>query len=447
MSYLIEERRFSCNRIFRHLMFYHLKELSGKLIIRNLKNDKVWNFYFSQGKITWAYEKDYLWQRWQRQFLTVTGQKPQPNNFDWNVECPDFKQLRQLTENQKINADQIKKILQGTLEEILFDMVQAFEMPLYQSMRYAKCQTLLPLSALTGIGDNIQIEIKEGVEVDPDYHLSNRLFPAIQSLQKMVFKSWEKWVELGLSQVSPNEAPLLVKPEALRGYVSEKVYQNMLTLLQGKKSFRSLALKFKHGGNFLKIATILAPYIQQKSIALKVIDSQSSSAVPESSSQITLPQEKQSNLLLLLVELSVEKQEFLGKVAQEQGYNLQVIENSLEAIYQLAKTQKLKPHLIFATDQMSKISTVEFCRIIRETESLNQVPVLVYSNLFRMDKQAQDIFQAGATELINDKLFTPYHLNSIFRMYAGISCHDFVTAKAHHDHQELNCEKPTLVSY
>ncbi len=444
MKYLTE-RRFTCNRVFRHLMFYHLNKFSGRVKVYGNNNDQVWNFYFLYGDLTWAYENTYACQRWQRQFLGATGENPQLEHIDWNTECSDCKELRILTQNNSLVAYQIQRIIRGTLEEILFDVVQAFEAPVYQFVNPSESRKLLSLSSLTGIGDGMELEVEAGVHADPYYRLPYRFFPTLKSLQETVYETWKKWVQLGLSQFSPNEAPLLIKPEVLKSQVSEKNYENLSKVFCGQKSLLNLAFQFKHNRNFLKLATTIAPYVQQGLIEFKFVPEFSSQeTITKSYAPLNFPQQNQKKPLLLVVDFDQERQALLKAIAEEKGYNIKVIDQSAEAIYELINKPDLKPDVIFTTHEMSTIKTTEFCSILRRLESLKNTPILIYANLFKLKKQAQDIFRAGATELIDDPLFTHYHLNSLLEMYVGFNTRFIANQNLSNHSKKNNYDLPTI---
>lgn len=79
--------------------------------------------------------------------------------------------MRRLSQDKRITFEQVQNIVQGVVQEILFDVVQAFEAPIYRRKHLENSKTLLSLSDLTGIGDGMQVEWEEGVSPDPYYRL------------------------------------------------------------------------------------------------------------------------------------------------------------------------------------------------------------------------------------------------------------------------------------
>lgn len=415
------ERRLTCNRIFRHLTFYHLQGFTGKITVLNQQGEN-WNFYLALGNLMWADGGNFPLRRWRRQFYATVGQVPELRNIDVNTPCWDFKTLRSFTENNWLSPQQIKQIIQGMLLEVLFDVVQAFEAPIYE--HFQPGNTLLSLSQLTGIGDGMQIKMEEGVTPDSYYRLPHSLLPTLEDLQKITYHTWKKWVKAGLACISPNEAPILIKPEELKSRVSRKVYYNISKNIKGKTSLRDLAFKFKHGLNFTKVALALAPYYQQNLIKFTTINdlhvnrinSQSYSTMTLSESKVTLSEAPEEKPFLMAINPTREKQSLLSAIAQEQGYELEVINNSLEAVHKLSQYQK-QPQLIFAPYEMSILSGAEFCHIIRRLESLQTTPIVIYTNLVHQTRKTRKVLNYGLTELLDYHQVTYNHLSSLIVKY------------------------------
>lgn len=407
----ILERRLSCNRIFRHLMFYHSQGFTGKIKVYG-SHDQSWSFYFLLGHLIWAYGGNYPLRRWRRQFFAATGQLPELDNIQWEAECFDCTELRALTQANHLKPEQAKRIVQGTIKEIFFDVVQAFENPLYQHVNNSK--TLLSLSQLTGIGDGMQLEVEEGMSPDPYYRLPYSFFPLLEDLQKLTYEKWMKWVNLGLCRFSPNQAPFLMKPEILKMRVSEKVYDNMSKGLLGKTSLRDLAFKFKQGSNFLKLAGALASYVEQELITFKTIqDLHIHRITTESYSTLTWSDLPQEQRLLLVVDSNRDNQGFLSSIGESQGYTVQLVNDSINAVHQLIRNPRFKPNLIFVSEEMSVMRTTEFCTILRRIELFKEIPIIIYGHQFKDKKQIRELFRCGATDVIDENLFTFNHISFI----------------------------------
>jgi len=83
---------------------------------------------------------------------------------------------------------------------------------------------------------------------------------------KLMQETWKNWSEAGLASFSPDLAPILRRPEQLQEQVSQSVYKNFVTLINGKYTLRDLGVKMKQ--NVLPVARSLLPYILKGLIEL-----------------------------------------------------------------------------------------------------------------------------------------------------------------------------------
>jgi chemotaxis family two-component system response regulator PixG len=411
------EQRLTCNRIFRHLVFYKLQKFTGKIQVSTHQGE-TWNFYFLLGHLTWASGGNYPLRRWRRQFYAATGQVPQLDHIDWGVESWDCTELRVLTESNTISGEQVQSIVQGTLEEVLFDVVQAFEAPIYRCLSASK--SLVNVSQLTGIGDGMELEIQEGVTPDRYYRLPYSFFPDVKLLQEKIRENWKKWVEMGLARVSPNQAPLLLEPEKLQSRVSPKVYQNMAKGLQGQTSLRDLAFKFKKQGNFFTLASAIAPYYEDQLVTFNKVQDlavRNHSQGTYSSTLLTTSEPKQKEPLFLAVDSSRKNQSLLSAIAQKQGYKFEVISDGISALQKITQNPLWQVKMIFVSYEMAILKPTEFCTILRRIEIVETVPIVFYTKRPLPNREAQELLQAGASELMNKNSLTPSNVNAILKKY------------------------------
>ncbi len=417
------EQRLTCNRIFRHLIFYHSQKFTGKINVSTHQGN-AWSFYFLLGHLTWATGGNYPLRRWRRQYYAATGQLPTLEQIDWNAEAWDCTELRVLTESNALSSEQVESIVRGVLEEVLFDVVQAFETPIYQSLNHPK--SLLSLSKLTGIGDGMALEVQEEVTPDRYYRLPYSLFPDIKALQKKIDQQWEKWVKIGLACVSPNQAPLLLEAEELRNRISPKVYRNMVKGLQGQTSLRDLAFKFKKQGNFFTLATAIAPFYEEQLITFNQVKDLSVNSVaaetkPSYSTFLTASEEPSKDPLFLAIDSSRKNQSLLSAIAERQGYAFEAISNGINALQKITQTPLGLPKIIFASYEMAVIKPTEFCTILRRLDLPQPVPIIIYSKQSLPNREAREILEAGASEVINRNSLTPSYVNSILKKYQKLS--------------------------
>jgi len=418
------EQRLTFNRIFRHLIFYQSQKFTGKITVSNHQGN-AWSFYFLLGHLTWATGGSYPLRRWRRQYYAATGQLPQLDHVDWNAEAWDCTELRVLTESNALNGEQVQGIVHGVVEEVLFDVIQAFEAPIYKALNYPK--SVLPLSNLTGIGDGMELEVQEEVKPDRYYRLPYSFFPELKALQEKIDQPWRKWLTIGLACVSPNQAPLLLDPEALRNQVSAKVYRNMVKGLQGQTSLRDLAFKFKKEGNFFSLAAAMAPFYEMQLITfnqirdLSVNTNGTGTKPGHSTLTATASEESPQDPLFLAIDSSRKNQSLLSAIAEREGYAFEAMSNGINALQKITQNPLGLPKIIFASYEMAVLKPTEFCTILRRLELPQNVPIVIYSKQSLPNREAREILEAGANELINRHSLTPSYVNSLLKKYQKLN--------------------------
>ncbi|AFZ42849.1 hypothetical protein PCC7418_0623 [Halothece sp. PCC 7418] len=409
------EKRLTFNRIFRHLIFYQSQKFTGKIKVFSLQ-EEAWSFYFLLGNLIWASGGRYPLRRWRRQFYAATWKLPNLDYLDRNAECWDCTELRTLSENNSLKIEQVAAIVNGIFKEVLFDVVQAFEAPIYEYLGLP--QSLISLSQLTGIGDSLKLEVQEGVTPDPYYRLPYSLLPNIISLQETTYQHWTKWIKLGLSQISPNQAPFLLEPKQLQKRVSRKVYQNMEKGLQGKTSLRDLAFKFKKNSDFFSIASAISPYYQEGLITFNQIkDLSVYNSDKQKYSTLTRSEKPQAESVLFAIDSSRKNQSLFSAIAQQQGYQFEAMSDGLNALQKIVHNPLTHPKIIFASYEMAIIKPEEFCQIVRRLELLKPVPIIFYSKRPLSHQEIQEVLDAGANQLMNQNDLTPSSVNSILKKY------------------------------
>jgi len=439
----VSEKRLTHNRIFRHLIVYSQQEFTGKVIVSNLK-EQAWCFYFLRGYLIWAYEENQDLERWQRQLKLANAPSRPLSEIDEKAECWDCKELRVLSQENRLSPQQTYCIIKGITEEVLFNLVQAFEAPIYN--RFPELEGLLPISRLTGIGDGMIINFEKNVMPDALYRLPYSFFPTLKTLQKTVSAIWEKWVKLGLSQVSPQQAPLLVEPEKLKSQVSEKIYYNMSQSLRGKRSVRDLAIKMKQNGDFVKIAAAIAPHYQKGMITFKELQNTVSKG-KNTDRKLTIEQSVKSDSkpLFLAIDADHQNQAFLGGSAESIGYTFEATSDGMNALHKITQNAAFKPEVIFASYEMMMLNPEEFCRIFRRLEGSEQTLILIYSEESIPKPKKVELMEAGANQLILWQKLNSNYIENLLKQHQKKQLQNLV--KSSSTSQAINNRRSQMNNY
>lgn len=401
------DRRLSCNRIFRHLIYHCEQGFNGKLSLR-ARDGTGWEIYISRGKLTWATGGIHPRRRWQRQVRLATGKVPNLERLCFEDECWDYHQLSRLCREQ-LTPEQSTAIIHGTLSEILFDIVQTFELHLSHPLQ----DPWVPISALTGIGDGMQLQPSPGVAPDTIHRFPYSWMPSPWTLQKQIQQLWEDWFGLGLYEVSPNTAPRIIDAEKLQEQTPSKIFHNLSIVLDGNNTFRDLALRMKKTRDILVAGRIIAPYFAKGWIAPMPIGDLGGGC-DRSLASTTKP-------LAVCVDGNWRSRYEVSSLATQEGYASQEIESAIVALYRLIQHELPRPRVLLVADEIAPLSGQEFCAILRRVEHFEQVPIVVYSEQHKDRKQHKLARQAGVSAYLASQRDNRDRLVALLRHYARSS--------------------------
>ncbi|ALF56348.1 chemotaxis protein CheY [Nostoc piscinale CENA21] len=321
-------------------------QYNGQLNIKSAKGHH-WSFYYRLGRIVWAAGGTHPFRRWRRYMAQYCPQidveKIQFRQQDFAVYYWDYRLLEILYKRQKIHREQIQAIVENTITELLFDLAQHTDFVAFSCDRNQDTILETPMS-----------------------------FTSADLSVKQMQDSWKSWSEAGLANFSPDLAPILRRPEQLQQQVSPSVYNNFVTLMNGKQTLRDLAAKMKQ--NVLPVTRSLLPYILKGIVELiEVPDLPLLSTEGENNS--TSMQPKNSHIpLVACVDDSPQVCKILEEIVTANGLRFIKIQDPIQALPTLIQH---KPDLIFLDLIMPVASGYEICTQLRRVSAFANTPVII----------------------------------------------------------------------
>jgi len=388
------ERRLTCNRIFRHLTVFERKGFTGQLGVPTPDHTGAWTFHIIHGRLLWATGGEHPTRRWMRQVALATGKRLNPTSIRAIEEGWDYRQLCRLAE-KKLTPEQVRRILRGMTSEVLFDVVQAYERPLASEMRSRG--SLVSVSVLDGVGDGLSVEPEAGGFLFSEHRFPQSWLPELNALQRETQAAWQTWVELGLADISPDRIPFVRDRAALRANLGTKTFENLTTLLDGKRTFRDVAIKCLPHRDLLRTARPLASYLQSGWV----------SAVP--GEDLLAGGRRQ---IVVCASASRHTYQKLATIAAERGMRCEWIQHGTEMLERLSKAER--PDSIFLDTELPLFAGIELRGIARRLKSFARTPIYVFSEHPGDRKQARAAEKAEATAFLCGSDLDMTHLKSLF---------------------------------
>ncbi|HEY9658697.1 MAG TPA: response regulator, partial [Allocoleopsis sp.] len=329
------------------------------------------------GYLTGAESNIHTIRRWCRQIAQHCPQLAA--NSDSKAARPQYWQqdaLVQLVKQKRITTQQLTATVEGNLLEILFDLIQMTVRLGQQAIR---------------------------VSCKPTLHLSSTPEPVLlptEQIWQQVSQNWQQWHQAGLTNWSPNGAPVVWDTEELRRQTSLMAYHNLTTLANGNRTFRDIALQLKHP--IVPLAQSLQPYFQKGIMGLielqdlmpaaptipaptvtsRSVVSRTATVPVYSEAQSTPPaprpmQVRSSSPLVAYIEDSRFDCLAMSQILAQAGYRFINIREPIQALPILLEQ---KPDLVFLDLLMPFINGYEVCTQIRRISAFKETPVIIVTS-------------------------------------------------------------------
>jgi len=187
-------------------------------------------------------------------------------------------------------------------------------------------------------------------------------------------QSWQIWQSAKFTEISPNQAPIIKRPEDLQQKVSVTAYRQLTALLNGQNSLRDLALQMKR--QVVEVTSSLLPFISSGVLELTDISDLPILTVVPSTPNLT-GQSQSGQPLIACIDDSRLVCQTMEKILTQSGYQFVAIDDPLRA---LATLLNRKPDLIFLDLVMPNLNGYEICARLRKIPTFNDTPIVILTS-------------------------------------------------------------------
>jgi chemotaxis family two-component system response regulator PixG len=334
------------NKLINEFQIYHQLQYSGRLNIKSANGQK-WILYYYFGRIIWATGGTHPFRRWRRQIAqhcpSIDVDKIYLHSQEASIDYWDYRLLDSLYKQQKIKREQMIAVIENTIAELLFDIAQ-------QANFYS-------------------ISCDRNPEIILEAPIS--IAGADMSL-KLMQESWKNWSEAGLKNISPNLAPTVRKPEQLQKQVSSAVYNNFVTLINGKYTLWDLAVKMKQ--SVLSVTHSLLPYISKGTIELVEVFDLPLRVVEVNNNSLMKKLTTHNSPLIAYVNNNPSVSQTLEDILIPNGFRFINIQDTIHALSILIEH---RPNLIFLNLVSPVTSGYEICAQLRRVSLFANTPIVI----------------------------------------------------------------------
>ncbi len=313
---------------------------------------KQWELQFVEGQLLYAIGYRHRVRRWSRALQQhcphfVIEPIPLPVNEPW-----EYQVLNQGLLRENLSTNQAKSVIRTTAHEIFFDLAR------YSSLQ-AKWEASLDMDA------------REIEQINPHWLVGS------EELQQIIHRGiqlWEKWQEMGLDYICPDQAPTLINHQKLKKQISSESFLSLNSLFNGCNTIWDLAVKRKQ--SVLGLTRSLDYFIKAGKISLTT-----PADIPSPLEQLLLvraaikPSRKKP--LIACIDDSPMIAEKLEQILQPAGFRVLKINNPMQGVATLAEE---KPDLIFLDVVMPQTSGYNVCSFLRQSSLFRDTPIIILTS-------------------------------------------------------------------
>ncbi|MEM9272674.1 MAG: response regulator [Cyanobacteria bacterium P01_F01_bin.143] len=330
--------------------FESLKQakFSGQLAIYDAQ-DTSWTLYLYLGRIVYATGGVHPVRRWRRNLVAYCPQRlAHFNEIQSELatvpeeECRiswEYKLLSLWIDQKKITREQATRMIKATIIEVLFDLAHPIEV---------FCKT---------VKDNLISTRLVLIEAEQVISEANKL--------------WQAWQDAKIADRSPDMAPVIRQPEALKKRTSSQVYQNLSQLLDGQQTLRDLSIRMRR--DVVTVTRSLIPYIQLGLVQLITIEDIPPPVSPPIANKLS-KNLSPHRTLIACIDDSPQICQSMEHIMTNAGYQFVSEMDGLRAIAVLLNR---KPDLIFLDLIMPNTNGYEICTQLRKLSYFKQTPIVI----------------------------------------------------------------------
>lgn len=318
-------------------------KFTGRLLVQSSSEQK-WTFYLYQGRILYPTGGVHPIRRWQRYSSSFFPQI-QLNQLNLPTDLVgsawEYQLLSLWLKQQLISHEQATQMIREVVAEVLFDILQSAEV-MYETVP----ENSQPFQLLSLID--------------------------VEQVLATAQQIWQSWQTAKLTNLSPDKALYIKRPELLEQQTSASTYRQLTALLSGQNTIRDLAVQVKR--QIWEIPSSLLPFIQTGTLVLIDIPDLSLSLPSDAPEK---PKGTAPKPVIACIDDSPLVCQTMEQIVTQAGYQLVAVQDPLRAIATLLSR---KPDLIFLDLVMPNLNGYEICTRLRKISAFSDTPIVILSS-------------------------------------------------------------------
>jgi twitching motility two-component system response regulator PilG len=293
--------------------------------------------------------------------------------------APEYGYLWTLLEGHVLTPEQGRAIVQGMVQETLFDLFSLHQGAFIFELGSALAPQLITLE----------------------------IAPLVAQITKQV----QEWKQFHPHIQSPEQCPLVTDLESLRQTLKESSVETLGRWADGKTSLRQIARYLNR--EIVAVARAIYPYARQGTVQmLSPVPQESVQKESALTAQATPPR-------VVCIDDGATVREAVEQILSQHGYAAASISNPLKA---LSLVFQLKPDLILCDIAMPELDGYEICAMLRQSTAFCETPIIMLTGKDGFIDRVR-ARMVGATDYLT-KPFGEGELLMLVEKYVGLGSPD-----------------------
>jgi twitching motility two-component system response regulator PilG len=384
--------------------FNPTREAVGNVALSNRQSkvsEQSWFVFFLNGQIIYAGDsgtnlsrlRDYL-----RRYKVDKALDHTHASAIATTNAPEYGYLWTLLENHVLTPSQGRSIIQGMVQETLFDL----------------------------------LSLHQGSFI---FELGSALVPQLMTLETaplviQIMKQVQEWKQFHPHVQSPDQCPQIVDAEQLRKVLKESSFEALVRWADGKTSLRQMSRYLNR--DIVSVTRAVYPYVRQGTVQMQAV-LPSVEAAPSPRLSAKPPR-------VVCIDDGAAVRQVVEQSLKQHGYEAVSISNPLKALSLLFQ---LKPDLILCDIAMPELDGYEICAMLRKSTAFRETPIVMLTGKDGFIDRVK-ARMVGATNYLT-KPFSEGELLMLVEKYVGLGYPDRpqpdqLLAEAIEDELEINLE-------
>ena len=352
-----------CNKLWNALAVLSHKKATGKLILDN--GEQKWEIFFCQGLMLYATGGLHQTRRWYRGIKQHCQQLKFNASLLSTEELWEYQLLKQGITEGKINVEQGKAIIRSSTYEVFFSLATQSVLNLYWHSYQKLTSEFFPNLALSP--------------------------PELKQVLATAQKLWERWKKMGITNIWPEQSPILKKYVNLKERVTLESLEALSDKFNGQNTLWDIAMKKKQ---CLALTTRSLYHF----LKLGLIEVRAVPDLPSPLEQLRLAycSTNRYRPLIACIDSTLTTGKFLEQILMPKGYKIEKITDPMQGIGLMAKTP---PELIFMDLAIPDVDGYALCNFLRKASPHKKTPIIIYNGQDNWINRGKSKL-AGATDFL-----------------------------------------------